>query len=166
MHWCCKLGEQLNLFFSSQWNSQHQRMSWCRSSKSITWEMCQLLNLLVCVPFPQGPSPLSPGALSPTLGFLGFILLDCLICGIALPFTIHSIYLCANLVQCPACSSSEHVSVNIYHKTSAELGTEGGFLPLSLIPWESFPGFGKQVFGWLETPGISLALGSIQPSSL
>lgn len=87
-------------------------------------------------PLPSGTQLPHPGALSPTLGFLGFILLDCLICGISLPFTIHPIYLCASLVLRPACSSSEHVSVNTYHKTSAERGTEGDFLPPIPDPME------------------------------
>lgn len=53
-----------------------------------------------------------------------------------------------------------HVSENIYHRASAELGTEGDVLPTH--PWESFSGFGRQIFGWLETPGINLGLGSVQ----
>ena len=50
--------------FLLQWNSQHLRMNWCKSSKSITWGMCLLLNLLVCVSFStQGPPPWSHPAL-------------------------------------------------------------------------------------------------------
>lgn len=45
-------------FSFPQWNFQRLRMSWYKSSKSITWGMCLLLNLLVCVFFfTQGPPP-------------------------------------------------------------------------------------------------------------
>lgn len=99
----------------------------------------------MCVLFSQGVSPQSQSSVS-TLCFLGLLLLALLICGIFLPFRIYltSLYLCPSLALRPAYSSNEHVSVTIYHRTSAELGTERDFLPtpkpLGKLWWVWEPG--------------------------
>lgn len=153
MHWCCKL-EQLTLFFSSQWSSQHQRTNWCRSSKSTTWGTCLLLNLLVCVRFPQGSPPQSWHSVPhPVLSRVHSSGSSCMWHLLAFQNSSH-----LPLGQpCPvSCySSSEHDSVNICHRTSAELGTEGDFLPLSLIPWKSFGGLGGRCLGGWEHQALA-----------